>query len=90
MADEFVKGLSIFAGGGLVWMVVASWYRTPSFDSTRQLIEAPPEPQTLFDVIGIFMADMLFWFTLIGAFTFWVLIPAAREVGDAVGGESTS
>ena len=42
MADEFIKGLSIFTGAGLAWMVLAGWYRTPSFESEQQLV-APVE-----------------------------------------------
>ena len=38
MADEFMKGLGIFTGAGLAWLVLASWYRTPSFGSTEQLV----------------------------------------------------
>ena len=33
MADEFIKGLALFCGAGLAWMVLAGWYRTPSFES---------------------------------------------------------
>ncbi|MFB6126359.1 MAG: hypothetical protein ABEJ79_03550 [Halolamina sp.] len=89
MADEFIKGLGIFTAGGLAWVVFAGWYRTTSFESPRQLIAPPPEPNTFFDVIGIFFADMLLWFTIIGTLTFWLLIPAAREAADAFG-ESTN
>jgi hypothetical protein len=28
--------------------------------------------------------DVFFWFTLIGALTFWVLIPAGRELRSAI------
>lgn len=90
MADEFIKGLGIFTGGGLAWVVFAGWYRTASFESTRQLIAPPPEPNTVFDTIGIFMADMLFWFTLVGALTFWVLVPALRAASESFRGESGS
>ena len=38
MADEFIKGLSIFTGAGLGWMVLAGWYLTPSFESQQQLV----------------------------------------------------
>ncbi len=88
MADEFMKGLGIFTGASLAWMVLASWYRTPTFESTRQLIEAPPEPANVFDAIGIFLSDVLFWTALLGAFTFWVLVPAAREARRAYGPSS--
>jgi hypothetical protein len=83
MADEFIKGLGIFTGAGLAWMVLASWYQTESFGSTRQLIAAPPEPANLFDALAIGMIDVLLWFALLGALTFWVLIPAGREARKA-------
>lgn len=85
MADEFIKGFGLFSVAGLVWLISASWYRTPSFESTRQLIAAPPtEPGTMFDSLGIFLGDLMFWTALIGAFTFWVLIPASRQAHGAL------
>lgn len=83
MADEFIKGLGIFTGAGLAWMVLASWFQTPSFASTRQLIAAPPEAANLFDAIAIGLIDVLMWFALLGALTFWVLIPAGRQIRTA-------
>jgi len=41
MADEFMKGFGILTGAGLVWMVLAGWYQTPSFFMTNQLIRPP-------------------------------------------------
>jgi hypothetical protein len=87
MADEFIKGLTIFTGAGLGWMVLAGWYRTPGFESTQQLV-APVEVSAasadLFNTLGIVMMDVLFWFTLIGAFTFWMAIPAAKEAAESI------
>lgn len=85
MADEFVKGLGLFSGAGLAWMVLAGWYRTESFESSRQLIAPPPEPETLFGAIGIFLNDVFFWTALIGAFTFWLLIPALNRLLGGAG-----
>ncbi|QLG63128.1 DUF7314 family protein [Halorarum salinum] len=83
MADEFIKGLGLLTGGGLAWMVLASWYRTESFESTHQLIAAPPEPANVFDAIGIFLNDVFLWTAVLGALTFWVLVPAVKELGAA-------
>lgn len=83
MADEFIKGLGLFCGAGLAWMVLAGWYRTPSFESPRQLIAAPPEPGNVFDAIGIFLNDVFLWTAILGALTFWVLIPAFRQLRDS-------
>jgi len=80
MADEFIKGLALFCGAGLAWMVLAGWYRTPSFESPRQLIAAPPEPNTVFDAIGIFLNDVFLWTAIIGAVTFWLLVPAIHRL----------
>jgi hypothetical protein len=84
MADEFIKGLGIFTGGGLAWMVLASWYRTTGFESTDQLV-APvtASGDDLFNALGVALMDIMFWFTLIGALTFWVLIPAGRQARQA-------
>ena len=83
MADEFIKGLALFCGAGLAWMVLAGWYRTPSFESSRQLIAAPPEPGTVFDAIGIFLNNVFFWTAIIGALTFWLLVPAIHRLRES-------
>jgi hypothetical protein len=64
---------------GLGWITLAGWYRTPGFEDT-QLI-APPElsDPTIYDTVALVAMDALFWFAVLGAVTFWVLIPAARE-----------
>lgn len=90
MADEFMKGLGLFTGAGLAWMVLAGWYRTPSFESPRQLVAAPTEPGGVFDVIGIFLNDVFFWMAIIGPLTFWVLIPAIREARASLGDGQSS
>ena len=79
MADEFIKGFGILTGAGLVWMTLAGWYQTPSFFMTNQLIAPPPEPGNVFDAISIFLIDVFLYTALLGALTFWVLIPAGRE-----------
>lgn len=85
MADEFAKGLGLFAGAGLAFMVLGSWYRTESFESTEQLVAPPTEAANLFDTIGIFLADLFFWIALVGAFAFWVVIPVGRQAYRAYG-----
>jgi hypothetical protein len=86
MADEFIKGLGILTGSGLAWLVLASWYRTTSFESTQQLI-APLESgatEGLFNIIGVTLMDVFLWFALLGALTFWVLIPAGHQIMSAL------
>ncbi|MFB6176568.1 MAG: hypothetical protein ABEI99_05395 [Halobaculum sp.] len=90
MADEFMKGLGLFTGAGLAWMVLAGWYRTPSFESSRQLVAPPTEPANVFDVIGIFLNDVFFWMAIVGPLTFWVLIPAIREARSSLGDGQSS
>jgi hypothetical protein len=87
MADEFIKGLGIFTGAGLGWVVLAGWYRTPGFESTKQLISpASPSPANadLFNFLAIGLMDTLFWFAILGPLAFWVVLPAIREASDAV------
>jgi hypothetical protein len=85
MADEFIKGLGIFTGGGLAWMVLASWYRTSSFESTQQLVEPVTiEGADLYNSLGVALMDIFFWFTVLGALTFWVFIPAGRQAREAI------
>ncbi|MFB6093185.1 MAG: hypothetical protein ABEK02_09265 [Haloquadratum sp.] len=86
MADEFIKGLSIFTGAGLAWMVLAGWYRTPSFESSQQLV-APMslgDSATMFDQLAVMLMDVFFWFAIVGALTFWVVIPVVRQAREAV------
>lgn len=85
MADEFIKGLGILTGAGLAWMILAGWYRTSSFESTQQLIEpVQVESPTVFDTIGVVLLDAFLWFALLGALTYWVLIPAGRQAKRAL------
>lgn len=85
MADEFAKGAGIFTGGGLLWMVLAGWYRTPSFESTNQLI-APlvvdPASADILNLLAINLLEIIFWFTILGTLTFWVGIPAIRQTRE--------
>lgn len=87
MADEFVKGLGIFTGAALIWMVLAGWYRTPSFESTKQLV-APltvdTGSATLLNVVAITLMDVFFWLAILGPLTFWVLLPAGRQARKAI------
>jgi hypothetical protein len=83
MADEFAKGLAIFMGGGLAWLTLAGWYRTPSFEGSGvQLVAPAPEANTIYDEIGIALMDVFAWFAVLGALTFWVVIPAVDEARE--------
>jgi len=79
MADEFAKGLGILTTAGLLWMVFAGWYNTPEFEGT-QLIAPNPENVGLYGDIAIIVKEGLFWFAILGALTFWVVIPVGREL----------
>jgi len=86
MADEFVKGLGTLTGAGLAWMVLAGWYRTHSFESSRQLIE-PVQIEGgmgFFDSLAVALMEAVFWFAILGTVTFWVVIPAVRQARDAL------
>ena len=79
MADEFMKGFGLFSVAGLLWMVSASWYRTAGFEDTQLIAPPPEEPGTSLDALAIFLGDLMFWLALIGALTFWIVIPAIRQ-----------
>lgn len=83
MADEFAKGLTILSGSGLLWMVLAGWFNTPSFEETQL---AYPETQvpSMFGELAIVLKEATFWFAILGAITFWVLIPLGREARSAM------
>jgi len=82
MADEFAKGLGILMTAGLGWMVLAGWYNTAGFEST-QLIAPDPANPDVYGQIALLLKDALFWFAIIGAVTFWVVIPAVEEARKA-------
>lgn len=85
MADEFAKGLGIFASAGLAWVVLAGWYRTPSFESTKQLVSPLTKSVATADIlnsIAITLTDVFFWVAVFGALAFWVVIPAVRQIRE--------
>ena len=87
MADEFIKGLGIFTSAGLGWLVLAGWYRTPGFESTRQLVSpVSPDPASadLFNLLAIGLMDTLLWFAILGPLAFWVVLPAVRQARKAM------
>ncbi|MFW6449166.1 MAG: DUF7314 family protein [Halobacteriota archaeon] len=79
MADEFVKGLGIATGAGLVWLVLAGWFRTPSFEDEQLFGEGPEDPDLLVE-LALILADVMFWVAIIGAIAFWVVLPLSREL----------
>jgi len=89
MADEFMKGFAVFVTAGLGWLTLAGWYNTPGFEDT-QLIAPDPAAATFYDTIALLLKDILFWFAILGALTFWVVIPAVREARRAYEGEPES
>ncbi len=83
MADEFIKGFAALMVGGLGWMTIAGWYKTPSFEGAQLIGEAPPpESLTMFDSIALLLGDAFFWFAIFGALTFWVVIPLVSEIQE--------
>lgn len=82
MADEFIKGFGILMVGGLAWMTFAGWYRTESFEGPQLIGEVALENPTLFDQIGLLLMDAFFWFAILGALTFWVVIPLVNETRE--------
>ncbi|MFB6083894.1 MAG: hypothetical protein ABEJ94_06595 [Halorientalis sp.] len=82
MADEFAKGLGILTTAGLAWIVLAGWYTTKSF-AEGQLIAAPPKDPGVYASIGLFLKDVLGWFAVLGALTFWVGVPLINEAREA-------
>ncbi|MFB6131327.1 MAG: hypothetical protein ABEJ28_10960 [Salinigranum sp.] len=84
MADEFIKGLGIFTGSGLAWMVLAGWYRTSSFESSKQLVEPiAVHGGNMFNSLGVMLMSVFFWLALLGPLAFWVVIPAIHQAREA-------
>ncbi|WP_423997038.1 DUF7314 family protein [Halorubrum trapanicum] len=84
MADEFMKGFALFTIGGLGWITFGGWYRTPSYYQVSQLVNPAEGVNTAYGEVGLLAGDVLFWLMILGALTFWVLIPASRQVRDAL------
>ncbi|MEF8830699.1 MAG: hypothetical protein V5A23_04090 [Halobacteriales archaeon] len=82
MADEFAKGLGIASAAGLGWMIIAGWYNTHEFGSTRQMLQAPPESLDVYGELALVLKDALLVFGVVGALTFWFLIPAIRQARE--------
>ncbi|WP_135828018.1 DUF7314 family protein [Halorussus halobius] len=82
MADEFIKGLGVLTGGGLLWMVLSGWYTTAGFESTQLLAEVPTELGT-YGQAAIVLREALFWFVVLGVVAFWVVIPAFQQLRQA-------
>jgi len=82
MADEFAKGFGIFVTAGFGWMVLAGWYNTPSFDSV-QMLAPNPDVVGFYGQMALLLKDALFWFAILGALTFWVVIPLIDETRRA-------
>lgn len=78
MADEFIKGFTIFTGGILGWMVLAGWYNTPAFG--KQFNAPAPENLQMLGELALALKTGLLWFAVLGALVFWVVIPATREL----------
>lgn len=79
MADEFAKGLFILTGGLLAWMVLSGWYTTESFEEGQLIAEVTVSQIDIYATIALTLREALFWFAIVGALTFWVVIPAVRE-----------
>jgi hypothetical protein len=86
MADEFAKGLGLLTGAGLIWMVLAGWYKTPSFGGA-QLIADPGGNLTMYDQMAIVLLESMFWLAIFGALLFWVGVPLGRELYAKYQGE---
>lgn len=82
MGDEFAKGFGILVTAGFLWMVLAGWYNTPGFEEA-QLTAPNPEVVGTYGQIALILKDALFWFAILGALTFWVVIPLLEEARAA-------
>ncbi|SEW02045.1 DUF7314 family protein [Halobacterium jilantaiense] len=86
MADEFAKGLGLLTGAGLVWMVLAGWYKTPSF-AGGQLTSSVPSELTMYDQLAVVLLEGMFWLAIFGALFFWIGVPLGRELHAKYSGE---
>lgn len=78
MSDEFIKGLGLLTGAGLIWISISAWFNTEGVEGT-QLIAPNPDDVGLYADVLISIKDIALWAAILGALTFWFVIPAARE-----------
>jgi hypothetical protein len=90
MADEFIKGLALFALGGLGWITFGAWYRTPSYYEVVQLVNPAEGVETVYGQVGVLTGDALYWLMILGPLTFWVLIPITRQIRSSVGEDAAN
>ena len=90
MADEFIKGLALFALGGLGWITFGAWYRTPSYYEVVQLVNPAEGVETVYGQVGVLTGDALYWLMILGPLTFWVLIPVTRQIRRSVGEDAAN
>lgn len=79
MADEFMKGLAIATGGGLIWMVLSGWYTTPGFEEAQLWGEIPGSLDA-YGQAAIMLRSVTAWFMIFGILAFWVIIPAFQQI----------
>ena len=85
MSDEFAKGFGILVTAGVAWMILAGWYNTPAFEGAQLTGENPaPEALGTYGELAILLKDALFWFAILGALTFWVVVPLIEEFRTAL------
>jgi hypothetical protein len=82
MADEFAKGFGILVTAGFGWLLLAGWYNTPDFET--QLSASDPTSVGVYGELALILKDAFFWFAILGAITFWVVIPAIEQARDAM------
>jgi len=82
MTDEFAKGFGILVTAGFGWMILAGWYNTPSFQGA-QLVGSNPDV-TGYASIALLLKEVLFWFAILGALTFWIVIPAFERARQSM------
>ncbi|GAB3706151.1 DUF7314 family protein [Halorubrum pallidum] len=80
MADEFIKGFTLFALGALAWFTFGGWYRTPSYYEIVQLVNPAEGVNTAYGQVALLAGDVAFWLMIVGPVVFWVLIPVSREL----------
>ena len=90
MADEFIKGLTLFTLGGLGWITFGGWYRTPSYYEIDQLVAPPQGVESAYDEIGVLAGDAFLWLMIIGPIVFWVLLPAGRQLRESMANDAAN
>lgn len=79
MADDFMVGFGFLTGGGLLWLIFAGIFKTPSFPSQLGFATGTHPPALgISKQAGVLFADLSMTLMILGPVVFWIAVPIAK------------